>query len=91
MPHPATERWYCVWVANNASAERGSGWCWSPAYHTFLDAKDRAKEKMDGGHATMSFVVHIAGKVKKVARIYPGTVKRIIDHWNDLMEAIDNL
>jgi hypothetical protein len=87
---PPAPRYYAVCISNRATSRRGTGWVWSEPFDHPGDAAAEIKAKAAAGDITLGFVVEIGpeGRRVKPSWTWPGTAKRIVEHYLDLEDRL---
>jgi hypothetical protein len=82
--------YYPVWISNSAAHGRSS-LCWGKPCDRPSEARDIGTAEVDAGRATLSFVVQFKGgeKLPLPSYTWPRSARRIIQHWEELMEVTD--
>lgn len=87
MPDPV---FFPAWISNHAG--RRSALCWGPPCATLTVARHLAAAEVNAGNATLGFVVRAEGGVRTAvaSAVYPQSAARIVRHWLELLEAIED-
>lgn len=81
-------RYYCVHVSMRGRVSLR----WSAPQRRPTDAAKIGQEKIAAGEASASFVVQADGQEREVLVSYtrPEAAKKLIEHYEDLLDAIDD-
>ena len=81
---------YPAWISNHAG-DSGPALKWGKPCDTPGEARRIGMAEVDGGRATLSFVVRFAGgeKVPLARYVHPKSARRIIEHWEQLLDATE--